>query len=51
MIHFSVIADYVINVFRINDLADIINQIITEFLFYGINEGYLLIEDKIGVIG
>ena len=51
MVHFGVVADDVIDFFRVDHRTDIGQELISKRPFNRVNEGYFFVNDQIGVIG
>ena len=51
MIHFHMVNNQVVNLFRINDGTDMVHEILVIRPFYRIDQGYFFINDQECIIG
>ena len=51
MVRFGVVADHVIHFLGVDNLGDIGQKLVGEFLFNRIDQGDFVIHDQVGVVG
>ena len=51
MVHLHVVGDDIVDLFRVDDLGNPGQHLRDEFLFDGVDQGDLVVEDEEGVVG